>query len=98
LFTVTFAGQFVIVGAIPSRTVTVDTHTLVLPAASVTVRVMLLAPLSLQVKVIEAGANTKALAAVQLSVDPPLIWADVTVTEPALAKLTVMFWQTAVGF
>jgi hypothetical protein len=88
----------VIVGAIPSRTVTVETHTLVLPAASVTVSVMLLAPLSLQVKTIEAGANTKALAAVQLSVDPPLIWADVTVTVPALAKLTVMFWHTAIGF
>ena len=47
-----------------------------------------------------AGAKTRALAAVQLSVEPPLICADVTVTDPAFVaelKSTVMSWQTAVG-
>jgi hypothetical protein len=61
---------------------------------------MLFTPILLHPYAVEAGANTKALAAVQLSVDPPLIWLAVTVTTPAFVaadKSTVMFWQTAVG-
>jgi hypothetical protein len=89
--TVTLDGQVVILGAITSRTVTVATQTLVFPAESLTVSVILLSPRFEQVYDVEAGVRISAAGLVQLSDDPPFIWAAVTVAAPEADRFTVMF-------
>ena len=77
-----------------STTVTVAVHVREFPAASKTVSVTVFAPRLAQVN--ELGETVMDVIP-QLSLEPLLICAAVILAVPPALKLTVMFWQTAVG-
>ncbi len=72
-----------------SSTVMIDVHVLVLPAASLTVRVTVLDPILEQLKVVLLSVRIRLPSAVQLSEEPLLTWAVVSVACPELFSVSV---------
>ena len=81
------------VGGVTSRTVTVAVQVAVLPLPSLAVNVTVFAPKLAHVKLV---VERPKLGVPQLSVEPLLVCDAVILALPPL-KLTVMFWQSAVG-
>jgi hypothetical protein len=97
LLLVTVVAVAVMVGARLSTTVTVALQVLMLPAASLTVRVTVLFPMLEQLKLVLLRVSIRLPAAVQLSDDPLLTCAVVKVACPDAFKVRVTGWQTATG-
>ena len=77
-----------------STTVTTATQSSVLPPSSVTVKVTLLVPRSLQSKAVWLATM---LTMVPLSVLPPSMFAATMLALPLASSWIVMFWHTATG-
>ena len=74
-----------------SSTVTVEVHVDELPAASVTVKVTVLGPISEQLNAAGATDRFRLPLAVQLSEDPLLTWPAVMEALPEPFRVTVRF-------
>ena len=81
-------------GVILSSTVTIAEQVLELPFSSVTMRVTVCSPTSLQSKLLSSRLNS---AMPQSSKEPLFTWAGVMEPIPCAFSWTVVFWQTAVG-
>ena len=81
----------VMVGARLSTTVIVAVQVPMLPAASLTVRVTVLAPMLEQLKLVLLRVRIRLPAAVQLSDDPLLTCAVVNVACPEAFRVRVTF-------
>jgi hypothetical protein len=92
------AGQL-IVGGVLSTTVTVAVQVAVLLLGSFTVSVTVFGPLLAQPKVLVAAPSISSSATAQLSVEPLLMSAALTVTVPGdvALRLTVILLHNAVG-
>jgi len=90
----TVMGCAMAVGGVLSCTVTTAVAVEALPAASVTVKVTLFAPIFEGPKVVLFKAY---VAIPTLSVDPLFTWAAVIVAWPVASSCTVMFCAIATG-
>ena len=90
----TVMSRQIAVGAILSSTVTIAVQDEVLPVGSVAVRVTLLLPTSLQLKLVWLATR---LLMLQLSELPPSMSATVIDALPEAYSWTVTLWQTTVG-
>ena len=91
----TVGWAHIAVGGVTSCTVIADVQVEVLPFASVTDRLTVRAPTSAHVYATLAGRNVNMPP--QLSVEPLLIWDDVTVALPEPSRAAVMLRHVAVG-
>ena len=91
LFVIIISAGHVIVGSRSLTTVTTATHVLTFPIKSVTDKVTLFGPTSLQSKSVCEAAK---LAIPQLSEEPPSISAAVIDASPLASSCTVMSLQT----